>query len=142
MSAIGFIPAVLAHLVRDVLYDRLAGDAGLAALGCAVHDRPPVGVPAHPYVLIGDEASESRLDTMRTSGKSVDQIVYAYTREYGYDQLQDVSAAVVRALDAEPLLLAGHAHTHTWHEGSDFSRDTDGYTRRAAIRFRVEAREA
>ncbi|MBZ4024037.1 hypothetical protein CKO11_16430 [Rhodobacter sp. TJ_12] len=95
--------------VQAAVYDRLAGDAALAALvGGAIHDALPPGPVVGPYVSLGPESVRDASDATG-AGAWHDLTVSVVSDAAGFAAAKAVAAAVSDALLGAPLVLAqGH----------------------------------
>lgn len=88
------------------VYERLAGDAGLAALVAgAIYDAPLAMAPeATEYVTLGEETVRD-WGTKTSGGAIHDFTVTAHSGRDGFDGVKRVAAAVCAALVDAPLAL-------------------------------------
>jgi Protein of unknown function (DUF3168) len=93
------------------IYQRLAGDAALAALvGDAVYDAPPERAApdeaAPDYVSLGEETVRAN-DTKTSQGALHDFTVTVHSARDGFDRAKRIAAAVCACLVDAPLPLEG-----------------------------------
>lgn len=119
------------------IHDRLTGDAALLALLGAprVFDHVPRGA-AFPYVTFG----AARVDDWSTdeiSGASHTIILHVWSRATGRSQALAIVAAITDALARVPLDLDGQRLVLFRHEACDLTRQADGETLLATLRFKA-----
>ncbi|NVO22822.1 DUF3168 domain-containing protein [Donghicola mangrovi] len=96
---------VMAAALQTALYDRLAGDAPMAALiGDAVFDAVPAGTLPETYVLLGSEVVRD-LSDRETRAALHDFSVSVVSTASGFLTAKLVAAAIGRALEAGDLTL-------------------------------------
>lgn len=123
--------------LRAAVFQRLAGDAALAALlgGPRIYDEPPrAALP--PYVVLAE------IETRDLSGDAAPAHEHAFalevwSRQGGLSEALKAADRVVRLVDGAALALDGfRLATLAWSE-TDAQRIADNDLRRAAIRFRA-----
>lgn len=124
--------------VQAALYDRLRGDAGLAALvGAAVHDRPPEGALPPLYVLIGPEEVRDASDATG-GGARHDVTVTVIATAAGFAPAKAAAAEVSRALtEGAPPALARGRVVGIWFLRARSRIDGAAGARRIDLRFRL-----
>ena len=100
-----------------------------------VFDAVPRGA-AFPYVIVG-EGSEANWDTATDAGSEHALAIHIWSRAGGRKELKLAAQAVRDCLDGASLALDGHALIDLRFLSADFTRETDGETFRALVRFRA-----
>ena len=95
---------------------------------------------AFPYIVVGD-GSESDWSTASDKGSEHRIEVHAWSRAAGHRETKLVAEAVRDALDLAELDVAGQALVDIRYLSTDFTRDADGETYRAVVRFRAAMEE-
>jgi len=126
--------------LQQAIYSALTGDATLVALVTGIYDYVPTNANA-PYVVIGEELSEERFDTMGKYGRQASLVIHTWSRYRGMKEVLTILDRVLVVLDGVALTFTGWTHTHTWHESTDTAREADGLTRHGWVTLRVEARQ-
>ena len=121
--------AVFAALQADVTLQSLLGDPP------RVFDATPP-LPAFPYVVIGDDA-ETNWDTATEEGSEHQFEIHVWSRSGGHKEAKAIADAVRATLDNAALSLTGHTLIGIRYLDADFTRETDGETYRATLRFRA-----
>ena len=91
---------------------------------------------AFPYIVVGEDG-ESNWDTATESGSEHTLAIHVWSRAGGRKEIKLAAEAVRECLDGASLALTGHTLVDLRYLRSDFSRDSDGETFRAIIRFRA-----
>jgi hypothetical protein len=115
--------AVFAALTVNTEVHELAADR--------VFDAVPRGA-AFPYIVVG-EATE------KADGDASEHLlqIHIWSRGGGHREIKHAANAVREALDGASLSLDGHALIDLSFASSDYARESDGETYRAALRFRA-----
>ena len=100
-----------------------------------VFDAPPRGV-AFPYIVIGDD-TESDWSTATEAGSEHALAIHVWSRADGHREAKLVADAVRDALDGAELAVTGQALIGIRHLETGFTREPDGETIHAALRFRA-----
>jgi hypothetical protein len=100
-----------------------------------VFDAPPRGV-AFPYIVIGDDTT-SDWSTATEVGSEHALIVHVWSRADGHKEAKLVADAVRDTLDGAELAVIGQALIDIRYLETIFTRETDGETTHAALRFRA-----
>ena len=100
-----------------------------------VFDVPPRGA-AFPYCVIGDDAV-SDWSTATEKGSEHALQVHVWSRADGHKEAKLAAQAVEDALDGAELAVTGQALVGIRHLATDFTRESDGETIRAVLRFRA-----
>ena len=122
------------------VYQRLAGDAALAALvGTAIYDAPlELGpdAPAGDYVTLGEESVRAN-DTKTSRGAIHDFRVTVRSGRIGFDRAKRIAAAVCDCLVDAPLAVDGGrvVALHFLRAGAE--RGPAQEKRRISLRFRA-----
>jgi hypothetical protein len=127
----------MAAALQAAVYDRLAGDAALAALvGGAVHDAVPPGEGPATFVLIGPEEVRDASDA---SGAGAEHrlTVSVVSRKAGFAVAKAAAAAVSDALVGAALTLARGRLVGLWFVSARARREAAGAVRRIDLVFRA-----
>ena len=100
-----------------------------------VFDAPPRGA-AFPYIVIGDDTM-SDWSTATEAGSEHAVVVHGWSRADGHKESKLVAGAVRDALDGAALAVTGQALIDIRHLETNFTRETDGETIHATLRFRA-----
>jgi len=121
--------AVFATLTMSDAIKDIAGDPP------RVFDAVPRN-SAFPYVVVG-EGSESNWDTATDTGSEHVLSIRIWSRAGGHKEIKLAAQAVRECLDGTSLALDGHTLVDLRFLSADFTRETDGETFRAIVRFRA-----
>jgi hypothetical protein len=91
---------------------------------------------AFPYIVVGEDG-ESNWDTATESGSEHALAVHIWSRAGGRKEIKLAAEAVREALHGASLALTGHTLVDLRYLRSEFSRESDGETFRAIVRFRA-----
>ncbi len=91
---------------------------------------------AFPYIVVGEDG-ESNWDTATESGSEHALAVHIWSRAGGRKEIKLAAETVREALHGASLVLDGHTLVDLRYLKSDFTRDSDGETFRAIVRFRA-----
>ncbi|MEI9932790.1 MAG: DUF3168 domain-containing protein [Rhizomicrobium sp.] len=100
-----------------------------------VFDAPPRGV-AFPYIVIGDD-TESDWSTATEPGSEHALVLHVWSRADGRKEAKLVADAVRDALDGADLDITGQTLIGIRYLDTAFTRESDGETTHAALRFRA-----
>jgi len=100
-----------------------------------VFDTPPRGT-AFPFIVIGDD-TESDWSTATESGSEHAVVIHVWSRADGHKEAKLVADAVRDTLDGAELAVTGQALIDLRHLETSFTREPDGETIHAALRFRA-----
>ncbi len=100
-----------------------------------VFDTPPRGT-AFPYVVIGDD-TESDWSTATEDGSEHAVVIHIWSRADGHREAKLVADAVRDTLDGAELAVTGQALIDIRHLETNFTRESDGETTHALLRFRA-----
>lgn len=122
--------------LQDALIKALRADAVLpAAVGKRVYDQVPAA-PTYPLVTLGDgQVLPDKAGCV--DGVEIFLQVDVWSRKVGYAETKEITAAVITALDDQPLTVVGFNVTVFEFSSVQYLRDPDGQTRHAAITFRA-----
>jgi hypothetical protein len=123
------------HPLQIALYDRLTGDAELAALVSGVFDRVPETKPLD-YVHIGEWLSTPD-NSHGSFGRQAVATLHVWTRAEGNAKGQAIAARIVALLDHQPLEVDGHRVVSIRCEFDQALRDPDPQVRHHVLRFRI-----
>jgi len=91
---------------------------------------------AFPYVSLGDmQVLPDKADCI--DGTEVFVQIDAWSRAQGYPEVKHIGAAIVAALDDQPLTVTGYTAVVFEIQNIQYLRDPDGLTRHAALSFRA-----
>jgi hypothetical protein len=130
-----------AAALQAAVFQRLAGDTGLAALvGGAIHDAVPPGTVTGTYVSIGPEDARDASDKTGR-GAFHEFTVSVVTDQAGFQTAKDIAAAVSDALTGASLvLLRGHL-VGLWFLRARARRVEEGDVRRIDLTFRARVED-
>ncbi len=114
----------------------LRANAPVAALvGARVYDSVPP-TPTFPYVALGDvQVIPDKADCI--DGVEVFAQIDGWSRAVGYPEVKRIGAAIVAALDDQPVTVTGYDVVVFEIENIQYLRDPDGLTRHGALTFRA-----
>lgn len=122
--------------LQKAVYERLAGDAALAALVAArIHDNPP-GDTGFPYLTLGENETRAW-----PGGREHRLTFHVFSRGGGRAEAKRLMDAVETALHDAALALEGHALVNLRFLDATTRREADGTTWRGTIRFRAVTEE-
>ncbi|GAB4283448.1 MAG: DUF3168 domain-containing protein [Roseovarius sp.] len=131
----------MAAALQEAVYQRLAGDAALAALvGDAIFDAPPPGPVPHIYVALGPEEVRARADGSGQGAWHRFTVSVIATRA-GFQAAKEVAGAVSDALIDAPLALSRGQLVGLQFERAQARREGRGDRRRIDLRFRARVAE-
>ena len=120
-----------AWALQQAVFAALSGDAALTALiGARIFD----GVPetaALPYLVLGEASETAAAD----NAISHTLALHIWSRAGGTREVKQIAAVVRSCLDGAALSLADHALIDLRFASADYSRQSDGKTFRAVLRF-------
>lgn len=121
--------------LQDALIKALRADGVLPAVDKRVYDQPPSSA-VYPYVSLGDD------QVLPDKAGCVDGVeiflqVDVWSRKQGYAEAKQIGAAIIAALDDQPLEVDGFNVTVLELSAAQYLRDPDGQTRHGAITFRA-----
>jgi hypothetical protein len=126
-----------AAALQAAIFQRLASDAGLAALvGSAIHDAAPPGVVAGTYVSLGPEDVRDASDQIGR-GAWHEFVVSVVTDAAGFQTAKAVAGAVSDALTDAPLVLARGRLAGLWFLRARARRVEEANVRRIDLTFRA-----
>ena len=100
-----------------------------------IFDTPPRGTP-FPYIVIGDD-TESDWSTATEAGSEHAVVIHIWSRADGHKEAKLVSDAVRDTLDGAELNVTGQALIDIRYLETGFTREADGETIHAVLRFRA-----
>ncbi len=100
-----------------------------------VFDAPPRGTP-FPYIVVGDD-TQSDWSTATEPGSEHALAVHVWSCADGRKEAKLVADAVRDTLDGAALSVAGQALIDLRHLSTTLSREPDGETTHAVLRFRA-----
>jgi Protein of unknown function (DUF3168) len=129
-------------LQQAVFAELVANDAVQDAFGDPprIFDVAPRGA-AFPYCVIGDDAM-SDWSTATDTGSEHLLEIRVWSRAGGHKEAKLAAATVQDALDGAVFAVGGETLIDIRHLGTVFTRESDGETIRAAVKFRAVMEEA
>jgi hypothetical protein len=124
--------------LQTALFAALAADAPVqAALGDPprLYDSVP-RAPVFPYATLGG-ATETDWSTKTEAGSEHRFTLTVWSRAPGHKESKDIAATLIDALDSASLTLDGHTLVSLRFEDATHTRETDGITTRATLRYRA-----
>ena len=100
-----------------------------------IFDTVPRGA-AFPYIVIGDD-KETNWSTATETGSEHQLAIHVFSRAAGRKEARVAADAVVTALDGAALALAGFRLIDLRWQTTDSTRENDGETIHALLRFRA-----
>ena len=100
-----------------------------------VFDAPPRAA-AFPYIVVGDD-TERDWSTATEPGSEHALQVHVWSRANGHREAKLVAEAVRGALDGAELAVTGQALIDIRYLETNFTRESDGETTHAVLRFRA-----
>ena len=100
-----------------------------------IFDTPPRGTP-FPYIVIGDD-TESDWSTATEAGSEHAAVIHIWSRADGHREAKLVSDAVRDTLDGAEFNVTGQALIDIRYLETGFTREADGQTIHAVLRFRA-----
>ena len=91
---------------------------------------------AFPYIVVGEDG-ESNWDTATEAGSEHALAIHIWSRAGGRKEIKLAAEAVRDALHGAQLSLDGHTLVDLRFVAAEFSRENDGETFRATVRFRA-----
>ncbi len=123
-----------AWALQQAVFAALAASAAVQSL---VANRIFDAVPqtaALPYIVLG-EAGERSNATATEAGTSHMLSLHIWSRSGGTREIKEIVGAVRLCLDGAALSLSGHTLVDLAFTSADYSRQSDGKTYRAMLRF-------
>lgn len=133
-------------VLTQVIYDKLAGDAALAALlgtygglSAVFTTDPAPGDAALPYIVTAGSVAESPADTKTTLGRVVTRDVRCYAAASGSAETVEEIAERVRALlHRQALVIPGFVWVLSECAGPMAADEQDAYGRVVTISLTME----
>jgi len=100
-----------------------------------VFDTPPRGA-AFPYCVIGDDTMSDWSTATETGSEHMLEI-HVWSRAGGRKEAKLAAGAVQDALDGAVLAVSGETLIDIRHLATTFTRESDGETTRATLKFRA-----
>lgn len=127
--------------LQAAVYQRLRGDEALGTLvGDAVFDAMPVAAPAGVHVSLGPEEVKDASDATARGALhefAVTVLSGADQEAGGFAEVKAAAAAVVAALEDEPLALTRGVLAGLWCLKAKAARAETGAARRVDLTFRA-----
>ncbi|UGX98234.1 DUF3168 domain-containing protein [Bradyrhizobium barranii subsp. barranii] len=121
--------------LQDALIKALRADGVLPIVGKRVYDQVQ-SAPTYPYVSLGDgQVLPDKAECI--DGVEVSLQIDVWSRGVGYVEAKQIGAAIIAALDDQPLTVDGFNVTVFELADAQYLRDPDGLTRHGAITFRA-----
>ncbi len=124
--------------LQQAIHAALASNADLQALignPPRLYDYVP-RKSVFPYVVLGDE-SQSDWSTATEAGTEHLFTVHVWSRNLGHRESKQIAEIVRAALHGASLSVTDCTLIDLRHLATDFSRESDGQTFRASLRFRA-----
>lgn len=122
--------------LQQAVYAALLADSGVAALaGARIYDDVP-GDAAMPYVVIGED-QESDWSTATETGSQHMLSIHVWSRAAGHKEAKLLCDAVRAVLDGAALAVSGTTLIDLRYQATQYARQSDGRTIRAALTFRA-----
>lgn len=109
--------------------------AALGSLGAPVYDHVPRNA-APPFVVIG-EGTVNDWSTKTETGSEHLLTIHVWSRGAGMQEARALADAIRAALDGAALSAAGATLIGIAFQSAQFTRQKDGVTLRAALKFRA-----
>lgn len=120
-----------AWVLQQAIFAALSSNAAVKAL---VGNRIFDGVPetaALPYIVLGEASETAAADAAISHTLSL----HIWSRAGGTREVKQIAAAMRSCLDGAALALPGYALIDLRFASADYSRQSDGKTFRAVLRF-------
>jgi len=120
--------------LQQAVFAALSADNAVCAFVAArIFDAVPPAAPL-PYLVLGEaeEADESATLGAATRHRLA---LHVWSRAGGTRELKQIAAAVRTCLDGAPLTLSGHNLADLSFVSAGYTRQNDGRTFRAVLRF-------
>ena len=122
--------------LQQAIFAALSSDSGVIdAVGERIFDAVPRG-SAYPYIVIGDD-KESDWSTATEPGSSHALTIHIWSRAAGRRETRLAAEAVIAALNGAELALTGQTLIDLRWLESESTRESDGETVHAQLRFRA-----
>ena len=122
--------------LQQAIFAALSSDSGVIdAVGNRIFDAVPRG-SAYPYIVIGDD-KESDWSTATEPGSSHALTIHIWSRAAGRRETRLTAEAVIAALNGAELALTGQTLIDLRWLEAESSRESDGETVHAQLRFRA-----
>ncbi|MEI9989913.1 MAG: DUF3168 domain-containing protein [Rhizomicrobium sp.] len=122
--------------LQQAIFATLSSDSGVTdAVGERIFDAVPRGA-AYPYIVIGDD-KESDWSTATEPGSAHALTIHVWSRAAGRRETRLAAQAVIAALNGAELALSGQTLIDLRWLESESSRESDGETVHAQLRFRA-----
>lgn len=127
--------------LQQAIYDALKTDATLIALlaegASGVYDHVPQDSD-FPYVAIGEsDQRPGELETKTEDGFEERVTIHTWTRTFGKNEVKNIMAAVLDALDKAALSVTGYTLVDLRFDFGTVMIEDDGVTRHGVQRFRA-----
>ena len=122
--------------LQQAIFATLSTDTAVTdAVGDRIYDAVPRG-SAYPYIVIGDD-KESDWSTATEPGSAHALTIHIWSRAAGRRETRLAAEAVIAALNGAELALTGQALIDLRWLESESTRESDGETVHAQLRFRA-----
>jgi len=131
-----------AWALQRAVYQTLSADENIKDIvddPPRIFDTVPRGA-AFPYIVIGDD-KEKDFSTATERGSEHLITVHIWSRAPGLKQSRAAANAVIGALDGAALAIAGFTLVALRWQATDTTRESDGETIHAELRFRAVLEE-
>jgi len=122
--------------LQQAIFATLSTDTAVTdAVGDRIYDAVPRG-SAYPYIVIGDD-KESDWSTATEPGSAHALTIHIWSRAAGRRETRLAAEAVIAALNGAELALTGQTLIDLRWLESESTRESDGETVHAQLRFRA-----
>jgi hypothetical protein len=122
--------------LQQAVFALLSADVNIHSLVAArIFDAVPRGA-AFPYIVLG-EGDETAAGTATEDGREHTIAIHIWSRAGGMRESKRTASAVCVALDRSELTLEGHKLIDLRFASADYTRQSDGETYRAVLRFKA-----
>ena len=122
--------------LQQAIFATLAASSEVQdAVGARIFDAVPRG-SAFPYIVVGDD-KESDWSTATEPGTAHELTIHIWSRAAGRRETRLAAEAVIEALNGAALTLDGQALIDLRYLESQSSRESDGETVHAQLRFKA-----
>lgn len=123
-----------AWALQQAVFAALSANAAVqSAVASRIFDAVPE-TAALPYIVLG-EASEKNNATASEAGSAHTLSLHIWSRSGGTREIKQIAGVVRACLDHAALTLSGHTLIDIRFASADYSRQSDGKTFRAVLRF-------
>jgi len=118
--------------LQQAVFAALSANTEVHALAAdRIFDAVPRGA-AFPYIVVGEATEKADGDASEHQLQ-----IHIWSRGGGHREIKHAANAVRDALDGTALTLDGHSLVDLRFASADYTRESDGETYRATLRFRA-----